>query len=298
VKTVLIVVGLAGVALVAGVQAVLLQKGGASMTHEELFSRTVEAFQEVPFLEWTPCGINADYRYATCFVREEGQGQNELNAVLPTLLEKRGLKLSGIQSGQSTSGGAVYAPGLEPYRVGVTINEFTVSLSLSGERLYVGTVWPEGKDLQERYAYKPLREAARDIAALLLSPGAALKHETACNSPSEGTYCVSVNESASEILKKFAEQFYFSARAKIRAGYETGAFKIVNKDEQYDFYHVKIAYQKVAQSDVYRLFLARYERYEFTLTYTPGAAEGNKRGELRVEAAWIEGYTPPKGEEK
>lgn len=297
-KSVLIVVGVAGIALVAGVQAVLLQKGGVSMTPGELFSRTVEAFQEVPFLEWTPCGINADYRYATCFVREEGQGQNELNAVLPSLLEKRGLKLSGIQSGQSTSGGAVYAPGLEPYRVGVTINEFTVSLSLSGERLYVGTVWPEGQEMQERYAYKPLREAARDIAALLLSPGAALKREIVCDSPSAGVYCLSVTESASEVLKKLAEQFYFSARAEIQEQYKTGAFEVLNKDEQYDFYHVKIAYQKVAQSDVYRLFLTRYERYEFTLTYTPGAAGGGNGGELRVEAAWIEGYAPPKGEEK
>ncbi|NJK45410.1 MAG: hypothetical protein HC933_15085 [Pleurocapsa sp. SU_196_0] len=173
-KSVLIVVGVAGIALVAGVQAVLLQKGGVSMTPGELFSRTVEAFQEVPFLEWTPCGINADYRYATCFVREEGQGQNELNAVLPSLLEKRGLKLSGIQSGQSTSGGAVYAPGLEPYRVGVTINEFTVSLSLSGETPVRGNGLARGsRDARALRLQTPARSGSRHCGAASFSRGGA-----------------------------------------------------------------------------------------------------------------------------
>jgi hypothetical protein len=295
-KPVLIGVVVLGMATVTAIQAIFIPLKGASMTYQELFSRTVEAFREVPFLEWTPCSIDPDYKYGVCFIREEGQGQNELNQVLPPLLEKRGLTLSGIESGQSTSGGAVYAPGLERYGVRVGINEFDVSLYLGEGVQRVGRD-PTRPLLESDYALKSLGDAARDITALLVSARGAVENEVVCEPASDRAYCARTTLTAREVLNNVSERFYFTARNEMQAGYDAGRFYVDEKNQEFGYYYVKIDYQKQKDADVYHVWYADYKRYDFKITYTPALRnDPQSKAVIRVEARWVDGYTPPRTE--
>lgn len=292
-KAILAVIGFAVLGVIGATQSpqitTLFQGQGQTMTHQELFQKTVDAFQDVPFLQWVPCTINADYKYSTCFVRDEGQGQNELNALLPKLLEQRGLQLSGIESGESTSGGAVTAPGLNRFRVAVTINEYDVSLLMYDGGLLVGRD-PNKPYFESEDAYKSLREASRNIAARLVGSTEAVQQRINCNPPSEHAYCVTTKASSKTILDAISNQFNFTGRKIMRAGYTTGEFDVQRKDDSDGFLFVKIAYQRTKNVDEYTLWLVDYKRKNFKITYTPSSSAG--KNVLRVKASWVDGYTP------
>ncbi len=301
-KTVLAFIAVIVIGLIAWSQAqqvvsLLKGQGRPTMTHQELFDRTVEVFREVPFIREIPCTIDPDYRYSACFGREEGKGQNELNALLPALLEKRGLKFNELQSGESTSGGTVYAPGLEPYRVGVTINEYEVSLWMSGTLINLGAVESaDGKYDVERFAYKSLRDASSDIAMRLLGSAEVSRNRVACQPSSEHAYCITTTKSGREILDTVVRSLSFSSGQPqaYQRGYVKGEFSINNIDADGKTVYSKISFEKKNGVERYTLFNADYKRKNFRITYSPSSSEGENT--LRVEASWIDGYTPPSEE--
>jgi hypothetical protein len=266
---------------------------GKSMTYDELYSKTVDAFGEVPFLQRVPCSIDADYRYSACFVRDEGRGQNDLNAILPKLLEQRGIQLSGIESGESTSGGAAFVPRLN-YRVDIIINEYVVSLALRGNEaglFYLGGLLSEDRKTELKpYAYKSLRDASRDIAMRLVGSAEATRNRVECQTSSEHAYCAFTKASPKTILSAISDQFNFTGRKIMAAGYAVGKFDVERKDESDGFSFVRISYRKKKNVDEYTLWLVDYKRKNFTIIYTP--ASSKDKNLLRVEASWVDGYTP------
>jgi hypothetical protein len=201
------------------------------------------------------------------------------------------LKLSSIESGESTSGGTVYAPGLEPYRVGVTINEYEVSLWMSGETINIGTVYNANRSKRiEEFAYKSLRDASRNIAMRLLGSVEAVKQHVDCQPLSEYAYCVTTKRNAQDVLNWFIDTYSPSDRSMMDKGYANQAFQFTDKTEITKSLYVSIDFKRSKTVDTYLLWDSDYKRKNFKIIYIPSATKG--KNILRIEASWVDGYSP------
>ena len=265
-----------------------LMRGGASMTYQDLYTKTVEALSSVPGLEWSG---GTDYKYSASFTKAERLTLSELNDILPPIFQKHGLQFVGFQTGDRSSGGGVTMPGLADYYVDVEYSQYALSLNLRGERFYIGGLLSEDRKTElQPYTYRSLGETSKIITARLVGSSAALKNRVDCIPSSDDAYCVTTAQSKQEILKALAEGFYFSARKRINAGYAQGAFNVEDRDEKYNFYHVKIAYRRLIDGDEYTLYSASYKRKNFLITLKTKSSSQNM---LRIQASWVDGYTPP-----
>lgn len=268
--------------------AAMLRGQGQSMTYQELFTKTLEALAEVRGLEWSP---GMDYKYNAAFSKAPDLTLNKLNDILPPIFQKHGLQFAGFQTGDRSSGGGVTAPGLEDYYMDVEYSQYALSLNLRGKRFYVGIVEnPNNAVDLEPYAYRSLGETSKIIAARLVGNAAAIQQRIDCSPPSEGAYCATTKKSAREILDWFIDTYSPSDRLVMLKGFASGKFQFSDKTQITKSLYVSIDFKKLKTTDTYQLWDSDYKRKNFTITYTPSSSIG--KNVLRVEASWVDGYTP------
>jgi hypothetical protein len=289
-KTLVVVLGIALIGVIGGTQApqlaALLQ--GKSMTYQDLFTQTVDALSEIPALEWSP---GSDYKYSAAFTKQAELTLNDFNRLLPGLLERRGIRVSEIETGDRSSQGSAYAVGLADYYVDIEYSQYAVELNLRGKSFYIGgELSADRKTELKRFAYKSLGEASKDIAARLVGSKEAIQGRIDCQPSSQQAYCVTTKRSAQDILNWFIDTYSPSDRSIMLTGYASGAFRFSDKTQITKSTYVSIDFEKLKTGDTYKLWDSDFKRKNFTITYIPASSKGKNM--LRVEASWVDGYTP------
>ena len=257
------------------------------MTHQELFSGTRAALEQVEFLRWIPCSIDADYRYGVCFAREEGRGAQELNTILPGLLKARGISFSSVESAMTVSGGTAFVPGLD-HRVGISFNEFEVSATLWGP----GGLVRDDPTLPAwgNFAMKRLGDASKDIAARLLGSKAALEGQVDCIPSSNDAYCVTTAFNSPKLFSAVIKQFYGGGEPEVLPQFQSGRFKVLDYGPLTKELLLNLTYQREPTRERYTVWSWEYDRKTFTITLESATGQTSV---LRVAARWVDGYTPP-----
>jgi hypothetical protein len=142
----------------------------------------------------------------------------------------------------------------------------------------------------EVFTDETLLETSKQIAMRILGNIEAIRGRVNCDPSNDNAYCVTTNKTAEEIFCQIVKisQLKFE---EVVTGYRQGSFNT----ERFNPYLPNVlssrySYKQNAEIDYHSLWLSDYKRKLFKITYTPSPNKDEKI--LRVEASWIDGYTP------